>query len=59
MLRGNDVADPRRLESNTLHFRIASGERLKFAVRLLGHGSLVIEMTEGKGNTAEATRDQT
>lgn len=34
VLRGNDVADPQRLESNTLHFTIKDGARLRIVAQM-------------------------
>jgi hypothetical protein len=49
VLRGKDVGDPHRLESNTLHFDIATGERRRVVANMRGE-ALVIEM-----NSADRT----
>ena len=52
VLRGKDVSDPHRLESNTLHFNIASGERLRIVARMQDH-ALVIEKTVVENSSAK------
>ncbi len=54
VLRGNDVADPQRLESNTLHFNIKDGERLRMVVRM-SETALTIQFADDETSASEAS----
>ncbi len=53
VLRGKDASDPHRLESNTLHFNIASSERLRIVARMQDRALIiekkVVENSSAKG----------
>jgi len=53
VLRGKDVADPQRLESNTLHFDIKDGDRLRIVARMTER-ALTIQFADNEGSRAEA-----